>query len=83
MKSGGCTDWNRPWNSLLRMDASGHLAQVNGALINRGSYDDFWSSTQYFSTYGWYLAYWNSTNGCNMYNYYKSYGFSLRCFRNN
>jgi uncharacterized protein (TIGR02145 family) len=77
--SGGWTNWNGPWNSGLKLHAAGDLGNSNGSLYDRGSYGNYWSSTQNSADYGWYLLLYsvNST----MISFYKALGFSVRCLR--
>jgi hypothetical protein len=77
--SGNWTNWNGPWNSALKLHASGSIERTDGTLWNRGAIGYYWASTQANSTYSWYL-YLNS-GSCLMNNYYKAYGFSVRCIR--
>jgi len=77
---GSWTSWTGPWNSGLKIHAAGYLYFSAGSLSNRGSYGDYWSSTQDSTTYGWYLSF-DSSNSL-MRNYgVKAYGLSLRCLR--
>lgn len=61
------------------MFAAGYLNNSNGALNNRGSNGNYWSSTQNSSTNGYNLNF-NSSNS-NMNNNNKAYGFSVRCLK--
>jgi len=76
--SGSWTDWNGPWNSLLKIHAAGNLGYSDGSLISRGSVGYYWSRTQHDDINGWFLAF--ASGYCNMYDYYpKANGFTLRC----
>jgi len=78
--SGGWTNWNGPWNSLLKMHAAGYLNYSDGSLNNRGIWGTYWTSLQWTSfDYGQYMNF--ASGGCNMSATYKTYGFSLRCIR--
>jgi len=77
--SGNWTNWNGPWNSLLKMHAAGYLDDSDGSLSNRGSYGGYWGSTQYGAYNGWYLGFYSG--GCTMYGSSKAYGFTARCVR--
>ena len=44
--SGGWTNWNGPWGSVLKMHAAGKLLQASGGLDSRGIQGVYWSSTQ-------------------------------------
>ncbi|MBU0682762.1 MAG: fibrobacter succinogenes major paralogous domain-containing protein [Candidatus Omnitrophica bacterium] len=57
--------------------AAGYLNNSSGALNNRGSNGNYWSSTQNSTTNGYNLNF-NSSNS-NMNNNNKAYGFSVRC----
>ena len=75
---GDWTDWNGPWNSVLKIHAAGYLASSNGSLNNRGSYGFYWSSSQFNNIYGKDLDF--SSDYCQVYNYgTKANGFTIRC----
>ena len=76
---GGWTNWDGPWNSGLKMHAAGTLIENNGSLLFRGSQGQYWSNTQYGSSYGWHLLFGNS--GCSMGYNTKANGFTLRCIK--
>jgi uncharacterized protein (TIGR02145 family) len=76
--SGGWTNWNGPWNSVLKMHAAGSLSS-GGSLFGRGSNGFYWSNSQYDNTQGWYLNF-NSEAGGMLYSD-KFYGLSARCLR--
>jgi hypothetical protein len=76
---GNWTNWNGPWNSDLKLHATGFLKFTDGSLYFRGSYGYYWGNSQYNAINGWYLFF--SSAGSGMINYEKSYGFSLRCLR--
>ncbi len=73
------TNWNGPWNSLLKMHAAGDLNTSDGSLLHRGSIGRFWSSTQNDANNGWGLHFLNSF--CSMVSLNKAYGFTARCVR--
>jgi len=77
--TGGWGTWTGPWNSGLKLHAAGYLDGSDGSLNYRGSIGNYWSSTQYSTTYGWYLYFYSGYSSMN-YNS-KAYGFSLRCLR--
>jgi hypothetical protein len=79
--TGGWTDWNGPWGSGLKLHGAGYLSSSGGSLYGRGSAGHYWSSAQYSSTYGWYLAF--GSGYSNMSNSNKAYGSSVRCIRDN
>ena len=77
--SGNWTDWNDPWNSLLKMHAAGDLSSPSGSLQYRGSYGYYWSQTQSEPTVGWSF-YFNSGNSqMDLGN--KAFGFTIRCIK--
>ncbi|MCX6266147.1 MAG: T9SS type A sorting domain-containing protein [Bacteroidetes bacterium] len=75
--AGNWTDWNGPWNSALKMHAAGGLYYSSGALVSRGTWGGYWSSTSDLATHGYYLLFDNIESLT--YGYYKEYGYSLRC----
>ena len=78
-ESGNWADWNGPWNSALKIHVAGYLYGSDGSLTGRGSNGTYWSSTQDYSAYGWYLDFYYG--GSNMYSNSKAFGFSVRCLR--
>jgi uncharacterized protein (TIGR02145 family) len=74
---GNWTDWNGPWSSALKMHAAGYLHYNGGSLNSRGGYGNYWSSTQYSSTNGYYLFFHSGASLMNTNN--KASGFSVRC----
>jgi uncharacterized protein (TIGR02145 family) len=81
LSSGGWTNWNGPWNSVLKMHAAGYIRRSDGILIDRGIYGFYWSSSQGNNTSGWALFF--HSGNCNISNDSdgKAYGFSSRCIR--
>jgi hypothetical protein len=79
--AGNWTNWNGPFSSGLQMHAAGYLSSSNGSLSSRGSYGDYWSSTQYSASTGWGLYFYSGSIA--MGDYYKVSGFSARCLRDN
>jgi hypothetical protein len=79
LTAGGWTDWNGPWNSLLKVHAAGYLTNAGGMLLSRGTAGYYWSSTQWDNAKAYYFAF--------MSNYiatsydFKAYGYSLRCIK--
>ena len=67
------------YNSVLKLHAAGYLHKSDGSLVTRGSFGNYWSSTQNSSTGGWNLNFFISHSF--MYNATKADGFSLRCLR--
>jgi hypothetical protein len=77
--SGGWTNWNGPWNSLLKLHAAGILNLSDGVLNYRGIRGYFWSNSQYNSGDGWNIYF---NNGfCESVFYTKTFGFTLRCLK--
>ena len=76
--SGNWTNWNGPWNSALKMHAAGMLLG-SGSLSYRGSYGQYWSSTQDGAISGWILALFSSN--CYSIDADKTAGYSVRCVR--
>ena len=74
---GNWTDWNGPWNSAVKIHASGQL--TGGNLYERGQYGLYWGS-QNTPALGWYLRF--ESGSCSLWDDgYKSYGFSVRCIK--
>ena len=71
--------WGNPWNSDLKIHLAGFLSTTNGSLNARGSFGDYWSSTQHNLTNGWYLA--NPDLNYGVYNINKAYGNAVRCIK--
>ena len=68
------------YSSVLKLHEAGVLLSASGALVNRGTYGYYWSSTQYSSTsYGNFLYIYNGYSAVT-YND-KAYGQSVRCIR--
>lgn len=80
--SGGWTEWNGPWNSPLKLHAAGHLLDVDGSLVNRGSYGMYYSNTHYTSssyTSRYYLIF-KSDNSIVFASWYV-HAMTIRCIR--
>jgi hypothetical protein len=77
--SGGWYWWPDPWNSALKIHASGGLSATNGSVNARGSAGFFWSSLQYSVTNGRYLDV--TYDHCAMTDASKVNGFTIRCIR--
>jgi len=59
MADGSPQNWNTAvdaYNSVLKLHMAGYLSYNVGALTSRGSTGIYWSSTQYNSSYSWYLT---------------------------
>ena len=79
--SGNWAEWNGPWNSGLRLHAAGSFYYSDGSLGHRGSYGNYWSSTQYDTAYGWSLCFGSGFSYIVSINEYKTYGYTARCLR--
>ena len=77
--AGGWTDWNGPWNSLLKLHTAGGLWWTNGSLSSRGSEGTYWSSTQGADNYGWFLYFYNTTSYVAM--DHKAWAWAMRCIK--
>jgi hypothetical protein len=76
---GGWTNWNGPWNSLLKLHAAGLLSSSIGALFYRGSLGYYWSRDQNNLSTGNKLEF---TNGYSVIgNIDKAVAMPLRCIR--
>jgi hypothetical protein len=74
---GGWTDWNGPWNSVLKMHAAGRLIGSAGTLELRGNNGIYWTNLQSNSSLGWYFGFYSQSCGTSGYN--KAYGHTVRC----
>ncbi len=79
INSGNWTDWNGPWNSVLKLHAAGYIYYYDGSLYNRGSIGSYWSMMQSNAPYGDYLYFTNWE--CSRYGQDKAYGSSVRCLK--
>ncbi len=75
---GTWTTWSDPWNSALKLHASGFLNN-DGSLNSRGSYGEYWSSMQRVASTG-YNLYFNSGNSNNGFSS-KVYAYTIRCLK--
>jgi hypothetical protein len=79
--SGGWTNWDGPWNSALKMHASGYLNPFgNGSLNDRGTDGYYWSSSQFDNFLGGALHFGSYFSSIDSF-FSKAYGFSTRCLR--
>ena len=77
---GNWTNWNGPFNSVLKMHAAGQLTNAAGSLDSRGVRGYYWSSTQSSYNHSAQALFFSSTNSSvNMYQ--KAYAFTLRCIK--
>ncbi|MBP7679200.1 MAG: hypothetical protein KA096_02125 [Bacteroidales bacterium] len=80
--AGGWTDWNGPWNSLLKMHAAGYLNPSNGVLYERGTHGYYWSRNQNPNqTFDGLPLYFFSTYCDTGVSLNKASGQSVRCVR--
>ncbi|MEI7897871.1 MAG: hypothetical protein WCJ26_12605, partial [bacterium] len=75
----GWSDWNGPWNSVLKLHAAGYLLDSNGSLINRGSIGNYWSIGVANNSMAYYLNF--GSGGSSLTYGPKSFGLSLRCIK--
>lgn len=73
----GWTSLNHTWNSALKLHPAGYLQTSSGALINRGTYGNYWSSTRYNSANGYHLSFYSGESVVK--NSSKNFGFTIRC----
>jgi hypothetical protein len=79
-EAGDWINWNGPWNSDLKIHASGYLNYLTGELIDSGLTGDCWSSTQLNADNSWRVGiYWEGSSGISAHS--KAYGISLRCLK--
>jgi hypothetical protein len=77
--SGSWTNWNGPWNSLLKMHAAGRLYQSTGARERIGVDGAYWASNQSSGTLAFSLYFYSSSSGVSLNN--KAMAFSIRCLK--
>ncbi len=78
--AGGWGTWTDSWLSPLKLHAAGRLYSSTGLINQRGTSDNFWSSTQSANEFGWYLSLSSSNSTVTTNN--KTFGFSIRCILN-
>ena len=77
--TGAWNNYTDTYNSVLKIHAAGYLNYYNGSLSDRGTFGNYWSSTQDFATNGWYFFFFSSNSY--MVSFRKACGISLRCLR--
>lgn len=77
--NGGWNNWTGPWDSGLKMHASGYLNYTDGTLAMRGEGGAFWSNMQGYTYNAWYERY--SSTLCGYAGTLKSLGHTLRCVK--
>jgi len=78
--SGGWTSYLGPWNSGLKIHASGAVTAASGSRIDIGVTGYFWSSTQNYSVYAYYFYCRN--NASTTYSDLKANAVTIRCIKN-
>jgi len=76
--SGNWTNWDGPWDSDLKLHASGQLI-TGGSLNLRGVHGRYWSSTQNTTEWGWALIF--GSGFCMIYDDDKVTGEVARCIK--
>jgi hypothetical protein len=77
---GGWSNWNGPWNSLLKMHGAGRLDYLTAALDSRGTKGFYWSGTQSSYTYmGQDINFAYNSSSVSMHQ--KSFAFTARCLK--
>ena len=78
--TGGWSDYNSTYASLLKIHPPGFLLPNNATWLNSGNLGLYWCSTQYNLTNAATL-YISNINSSTNYNYDKSWAFPLRCLQ--
>jgi hypothetical protein len=77
--TGGWSDWNGPWNSVLKLHAAG-VFEFNGDFGARGTYGYYWSSSAESNLQAYYFVL--AAVGCYSESYYeKAAGMTVRCLK--
>lgn len=76
---GGWSGWEGPWNSALKMHASGYLQDSDGQVVYRGVNGVYWSSIQSNNTLAQNLLFYESACFIGASN--KANGFNIRCLQ--
>jgi hypothetical protein len=76
---GGWSNWNGPWNSLLKLHAAGYLDSGSGSVSERGARGKYWSNTMCFNPDGWNLIFFNTISDLSCSS--KAEGIPLRCIK--
>ncbi len=84
--AGGWSNWNGPWNSGLKLHASGYISYSSASgsltLSYRGSHGYFWTSVQQNNTTAWALDI--ATSNASFFTVSKGgRGCTIRCIREN
>jgi hypothetical protein len=74
---GSWTNWDGPWNSALKLHASGYLLSGSGGLSGRGNYGFYWSGNQVNNNLSYSLYF--ESSGSYLTAFEKPFGFSVRC----
>jgi hypothetical protein len=75
--TGGWSNWNGPYNSILKLHTSGILYVDDGSLSGRGVFGFYWSSNQTDNTHGWNLYF--DYGSCWYPLQFKANGAPVRC----
>jgi len=73
----GWTSWTGPWNSALKMHASGRLGDSDGMLYDRGSAGFSWTGSGSTNPNSWCFNF--SADNCGVNGITKASGFPVRC----
>jgi PKD repeat protein len=73
----GWDNWSGPWNSALRMHASGWLGDGDGMLYDRGIAGLTWSSSGSTNANSWHFSF--SEEDCGVSGMIKASGLPVRC----
>jgi uncharacterized protein (TIGR02145 family) len=73
----GWDDWSGPWNSALKMHASGRLGDSDGMLYDRGSAGFSWTGSGSTNSNSWCFNF--SADNCGVNGITKASGFPVRC----
>jgi PKD repeat protein len=73
----GWTNWSGPWNSTLRMHASGRLGDSDGMLYDRGNAGFSWTGSGNTNSSSWCFNY--NADICGVNGNTKASGFPVRC----
>jgi hypothetical protein len=73
----GWTSWSGPWNSALKMHASGRLGDSDGLLYDRGIAGFSWTGSASTNSNSWCFNF--SADNCGVNSITKASGFPVRC----
>ncbi len=86
LKETGTTHWNSPNTGATNESGfsalpGGYRYYSDGGSYYMGDYGDWWSATEYSSSYAWSRSFYRGDATSPQYNGSKSNGFSVRCVR--